>query len=79
MRFMKRMLTSVAMFLATGTAVLAAQDPTIKVDIHTNEGHTVWYTDPKWLAIIGIVVLLVVVLAVMAARGRGRSTTTVVR
>ena len=84
MRFIKTMLASAGGLLATATAAMAApmallQDPTVKVDVHTTEGHTVWYTNPVWLAIGGIVVLLIIVLAIMAARGRSDGSTTVVR
>ncbi|HYV96394.1 MAG TPA: hypothetical protein VE967_02940 [Gemmatimonadaceae bacterium] len=74
-----------AMMLAFAVPVMASplsllQDaqPPVKVDVHTTESHTVWYTDPMWLAIGGLVLLLVIVLAVMAGRG-DRGTTTVVR
>lgn len=87
MRVIKTMLTSVGMLFASATAAMAAplallQDPPapVKVDVTTTESHTVWYTDPLWLGIGGLVVLLVIVLAVMAARGRDSgSSTTVVR
>lgn len=87
MRFIKTMLTSAGMLLATAATATAAplallQDPQapIKVDVHTSETHTVWYTSPMWLAIGGVVVLLVIVLAIMAARGRDSgSNTTVIR
>ena len=84
MRFIKTILTSAgALFATTATAVASAvqdpQAPPIKVDVHTSETHTVWYTDPVWLAVGGLVVLLIIVLAVVAARGRGESNTTVVR
>jgi len=59
------------------TVLLALQDIPIKVDIHTSESHTVWYGNPVWLAIGGVVALLVIVLAVMAARNRGSNTTVV--
>ena len=58
-------------------SMLVLQDPAIKVDVHTNGSHTVWYTDPVWLAVGGVVVLLVIVLAIFAARGRNSSTTVV--
>ncbi len=72
-----------AMTIAPSSLVLSVtQDPQppkaeIKVDI--SEDRTVWYADPVWLAIGGIALLLVIVLAVMAARGGERDTTTVVR
>lgn len=79
MRFIKTLLTSAGMLLATvGTATAAVlQDPTLKVEIQTAPTRTVWYMSPVWLAIGGIVALLVIVLAIMAARGRGGDTTVV--
>jgi hypothetical protein len=38
--------------------------------------HTVWYANPMWLAIGGIVALMVIVLAIMAAR-KGNDTTVI--
>jgi hypothetical protein len=83
------MLTSAGMVLATATTAMAAplaglQDPkaTGQVTVHTTtETHTVWYTDPLWIAVGAIVVLLIIVLAVLASRGRdsGSSSTTVIR
>ena len=85
MRFIKTMLTAAGMLVATAATrmtapLMALQDPPIKVDVHTSETHTVWYTDPVWLAIGGLVVLLIIVLAIVAGRGRDSgSSTTVVR
>lgn len=84
MRTIKSLLASVGILLATTGTALAApllQDPApVKVEVHTSETHTVWYTDPMWLAIGAVVVLLVIVLAVMASRNRDTgSNTTVVR
>ena len=79
MRFIKSLLASAGASLATaGTAMAAVlQDAPIKVDVSTTESHTVWYTNPVWLAIGGIVLVLIIVFAVMAARGRGSNTTVV--
>ena len=87
MRIIKAMLASAGLSLAAvGTALAAPlallQDPAtpVRVDVHTSETHTVWYTSPMWLAIGGVVVLLIIVLAIFAARGRDTgSSTTVVR
>jgi hypothetical protein len=49
----------------------------IKVDIDSSP-NTVWYMDPVWIAVGAIALLIVIVLAVMAARG-GSDRTTVVR
>ena len=80
MRYIKTLLTSAGMLLATtGTAmaVTVMQDPTLKVEVETAPTRTVWYTSPVWLAIGGIVALLIIVLAIMASRGRGNDTTVV--
>ena len=86
-RFVKTMLTSATMLLASVATAMAApvallQDPQspVKVDVHTTETHTVWYTEPIWIAVGAIVVLLIIVLAVLAGRGRDSgSSTTVIR
>jgi len=82
MYIIKTLLTSAGMLLATAATAMAVplavlQDPTLKVEVQTSPTHTVWYTNPVWLAIGGIVALLVVVLAVVATRGRGSNTTVV--
>jgi hypothetical protein len=85
MRFFKTMLTSAGMLLASAATAMAApiallQDPQapVKVDVHTTETHTVWYADPIWIAVGAIVVLLIIVLAVLAGRGRDSGTSTTV-
>jgi hypothetical protein len=83
MHIIKTLGTSAAMLLVTAATAMAVplamlQDPTLKVEVHTSPTHTVWYTNPVWLAIGGIVALLIIVLAVVATRGR-ESNTTVVR
>lgn len=50
-------------------------DITVTLD---NGSNTVWYADPVWLAVGAIALLVIIVLAVMAARG-GTDRTTVVR
>jgi hypothetical protein len=80
MRFIKTLLTSLGLVLLTSAnaAALMLQDPAVKVSVHTDETNTTWYTSPTALVIGGLVVLLIIVLAIMAGRGKG-STTTVVR
>ena len=79
MRVIKTVLASLGLVLLTGVNALAmAQDPAIKVNVHTDETNSTWYTSPTALVIGGLVVLLIIVLAIMAGRGKG-STTTVVR
>jgi hypothetical protein len=60
-------------------ATLAAQDG-VKIGITTSDSGTIWYTDPIWIWLGAGVLLLIIVLAVMAARGKStKSTTTVIR
>lgn len=47
----------------------------LEIDIDTEEGGA-WYTNPVWMAIGAIALVLIIALAVMAGRGGG---TTVVR
>jgi hypothetical protein len=70
------------MLLATASTAMAAtlaklQDPPIRVEVETSPAREVWYTSPTWLAIGGIAILLIIVLAVVAARGREGNTTVV--
>lgn len=58
---------------------LAAQDA-VQVGITTSDSNTIWYTDPIWIWVGAGVVLLIIVLAAMASRGKStKSTTTVIR
>lgn len=60
-------------------AALSAQDG-VKIGITTSDSGTIWYTDPMWIWIGAGVLLLIIVLAVMAARNKStKSTTTVIR
>ncbi len=86
MRLTRKMLSSAAaMLLAFAMPAMASplallQDPPVKVDVHTTESHTVWYLEPMWMVVGGLVLLLIIVLAVAAGRGeRGGGTTTVIR
>ena len=73
------------MLMALGTTLLlgsarVALAEQVKVEVTTADSHTVWYTDPVWLGLGAVVLLIVIVLAVMASRNReGKSTTTVIR
>jgi formate-dependent nitrite reductase membrane component NrfD len=80
MRFPRMsMALSTTLLLGSTRAALAAQNP-VKVEVSTPATHTVWYADPVWLGIGGVVVLIILVLAIMASRNReGKSTTTVIR
>lgn len=79
MRFLKTILTSLGLVLLTSASAMAMalQDPAVKVSVHTDETNTTWYTSPTALVIGGLVVLLIIVLAIMAGRGRGSNTTVV--
>jgi protein-S-isoprenylcysteine O-methyltransferase Ste14 len=58
------------------SAVQESQSPPdVKVDITTKEGGGTWYTQPLWLAVGGLALLVIILFAVMA----GRNNTTVVK
>ena len=79
MRYLKTILSSLGLMLVSSATAMAMvlQDPPIKVDVSTSEGSRTWYTSPQWLAIIGLALVLIIVIAVIA--GRRKSTTTVIR
>ena len=78
MRTIKTLLTSLGLVLLTSSTALAMmlQDPSVRVDIQTTDGSSTWYTNPVWLAIGGLALLLIIV-AILASRRK--SNTTVVR
>jgi len=79
MRFLRTILTSLGLVLLTSASAMAMmlQDPAIKVNVQTDATDTTWYTSPAALAIGGLIVLLIIVLAI---KGRSKgSTTTVIR
>lgn len=56
----------------TAVATLLRQAPTITVQVDTKP--TYWYTQPIWLAVGGVALVMVILIAVLAGRsGRGRS------
>jgi hypothetical protein len=62
----------------TMALIAALQNPTVTVQV--NEKSTSWYTQPMWLAIGGVALVVIILIAVLAGRaGRGRSNTTVVK
>ena len=70
----KLMATASALVLTTATRAYAlVQDA--KIEIKTTESHGAWYTQPVWIA-IGIIAL-VLVLALIAMAGRRNNTTVV--
>ena len=76
MRLMKRFLTTAgALVLVTATRAAAlVQQATIEVK--TSESHGAWYTQPVWIAIGIIALVLIIALISMAGR---RDNTTVVK
>jgi len=79
MRFLNMsMVLSGAVALGDARATLGAQEP-VKVAVSIPASHTVWYADPFWLGVGGVAVLVILILAVMASRKDGKSTTTVIR
>jgi len=55
----------------TAVTTLLLQAPTITVQVNTKP--TAWYTQPIWLAVGGIALVMVILIAVLAGRaGRGR-------
>jgi cell division protein FtsW (lipid II flippase) len=70
----KLMATASALVLTTATRAYAlVQDA--KIEIKTTDSHGAWYTQPVWIA-IGIIAL-VLVLALIAMAGRRNNTTVV--
>ena len=80
MRFARSLMMLLSgMLVGIVPATLAAQDG-VKVGITTSDSGTIWYTDPIWIWLGAGVLLLIIVLAVMAARNKStKSTTTVIR
>ena len=76
MRTLKKLMaTLAALTLVTATRAVALVQQA-KIEITTHDSHGAWYTQPVWIAIGVIALILVVVLITMAGR---RSNTTVVK
>jgi cell division protein FtsW (lipid II flippase) len=76
MRTLKKLMaTLAALTLVTATRAVALVQQA-KIEITTHDSHGAWYTQPVWIAIGVIALILVVVLSTMAGR---RSNTTVVK
>jgi len=70
----KLMATVSALVLTTATRAYAlVQDA--KIEIKTTESHGAWYTQPVWIA-VGVIAL-VLILALIALAGRRNNTTVV--
>lgn len=83
MRFLIASLMLVAVIglgpMALPALALAQGQPVqgkIDIDINTHSGGGAWWTNPVWIAIGAIALVLLIVLIVMAARGSG---TTVIK
>ena len=72
----KLMATASALVLVTATRAYALVQEGAKIEIKTTDSHGAWYTQPVWIA-IGIIAL-VLILALIAMAGR-RGNTTVVK
>jgi len=77
MRFLRNLLvtTSALVLVTASRAAALVQDA--KIEVKTSDSHGTWYTQPVWIAIGVIALILIIVLISMA--GRGRSNTTVVK
>jgi len=63
---------------ATLAPMALLQEAKVTVQVNDNTTRTSWYTQPIWLAIGGVALVLIILIAVLAGRG-GRSNTTVVK
>ena len=78
MRLMTKLMATVTALVLT-TAIRASalvQDAGAKIEIKTTDSHGAWYTQPVWIAIGIIALVMVLVLIAMAGR---RNNTTVVK
>jgi hypothetical protein len=77
MRFTSRLI-ALGTTLALGSAHALAAQGSVKLEVSSPDGQTVWYTDPFWLGLGGVVILIVIVLAILASKNSSRKTTTTV-
>lgn len=75
MRMLKKLMASVSalMFVTATRAVALVQE--VKVELQTDDRGGAWYTQPVWIA-IGIIALVLIITLISMA-GRGRDTTVV--
>ncbi len=76
MRFLRNLLASAAALLVVTATRAAAAVQDAKVEINTHESQGAWYTQPVWIVIGVIALVLIIVLISMADR---RNNTTVVK
>ena len=77
MRMVKKISALLTAFVLTASQTVIAAAQQAKIEVHTSDSSGAWYTQPVWIAIGIIAVVLIIVLISMA--GRGRSNTTVVK
>jgi len=71
--------TVTAVSITPATHVVAAaltQDAKLEIDVKTDDSRGAWYTQPMWIAIGVIALVVIILLAVVAGR---RDSTTVVK
>ena len=76
MRLLKKLAAaaSTAVLSAAVTVVAVAQDA--KIEVKTSDSHGAWYTQPVWIA-IGIIALVLILVLISLAGRRGGGTTVV--
>jgi cell division protein FtsW (lipid II flippase) len=77
MRILKKLMATVSALMVVTATRAAALVQDAKIEVNTHTSHGAWYTQPVWIAIGVIALILIVVLISMA--GRGRDNTTVVK
>ena len=77
MRFLRNLLVTTSALVLVTASRAAALIQDAKIEVKTSDSHGTWYTQPVWIAIGVIALILIIVLISMA--GRGRSNTTVVK
>jgi len=75
MRLMTKLMATVTALVLTTAIRASALVQDAKIEIKTTDSHGAWYTQPVWIA-IGIIAL-VLVLALIAMAGRRNNTTVV--
>ena len=76
MRLMTKLMATVTALVLTTAIRASALVQDAKIEIKTTDSHGAWYTQPVWIAIGIIALVLVLVLIAMAGR---RNNTTVVK
>jgi hypothetical protein len=77
MRFLRNLFATVSALLLVTASRAAALIQDAKIEVKTTDGSGAWYTQPVWIA-IGIIALILIIVLISLA-GRGRSNTTVVK